>query len=64
MIIQSGNSHVIDTKKEAGFSATSSTTIFYDGRLLVTGFREITFEYCSREANEVTHDLARHFFLR
>jgi hypothetical protein len=55
-------SQVIDTIKEGGFSATSSAAIFDDCRLLATGFREITFEHCNREANEVAHELVRHSF--
>jgi ribonuclease HI len=61
IIIQSDNSQVIDTMKEGGFSATSSAAIFDDCRLLATGFREITFEHCNREANEIAHE-ARHSF--
>lgn len=62
IVIQCDNSQVIDTMKEGGFSATSSADIFDDCRLLDTGFREITFEHCNREANEVAHELARHSF--
>lgn len=59
IVIQCDNSQVIDTMKEGGFSATSSADIFDDCRLLDTGFREITFKHCNREANEVAHELAR-----
>ena len=30
--------------------------------MLSTGFTEVKFEHCNREANEVAHDLARHSF--
>ena len=59
-IIQSDNVQVIETMLEGGFSATSSSAIFDDCRILASGFREISFEHCNRKANEVAHELARH----
>ena len=48
--------------KDGRFSATSSTAIFDDCRILATRFREITFVHCNWEANEIAHVLARHSF--
>jgi hypothetical protein len=42
--------------------AASSASIFDDCRLLASGFREILFKHCNREANEVAHELARRSF--
>jgi hypothetical protein len=47
---------------EGDFSATLSTTIFDDCKIISSSFREITFEHCNREANEMAHELARHSF--
>uniref|UniRef100_A0ACD5UC07 Uncharacterized protein n=1 Tax=Avena sativa TaxID=4498 RepID=A0ACD5UC07_AVESA len=62
VIIQSDNSLVVETMKDGGFSATSSATIFDDCRILSTGYREISFVQCNREANEVADELARYSF--
>jgi ribonuclease HI len=59
-IIQSDNVQVIEKMLDGGFSATSSASIFDDCRLLSSGFRDITFEHCNREANVVAHELARY----
>ena len=48
--------------KDGGFSATSSAAILDDCRLLTTGFKEIKFEHCNRDANEVAHVLAKYSF--
>jgi hypothetical protein len=56
-IIQSGN------MEECGFSSMTSTTILNDCRIILSGFRNISFEHCSRKANEVAHALARFSFL-
>jgi hypothetical protein len=39
--------------KDGSLSATSSAAIFDDCRILATSFREIIFEHCNREANEI-----------
>jgi hypothetical protein len=62
-ILQYDNIQVIDTMKNVGFSATSSAAIFDDCNILVSGFREFTFEHCNREANASTHELARFSFV-
>jgi hypothetical protein len=49
--------------KNGGFSATSSAAIFDDCNILVSGFREFTFQHCNREANATAHELARFSFL-
>jgi hypothetical protein len=41
----------------------TSTTILNDCRIILSGFRNISFEHCSRKANEVAHALARFSFL-
>jgi hypothetical protein len=60
VIIQSDNVQVIETLMNGCFSATSSSAIFDDCRILSAGYREILFEHCSREVNQVSHELARH----
>uniref|UniRef100_A0ACD5WS59 Uncharacterized protein n=1 Tax=Avena sativa TaxID=4498 RepID=A0ACD5WS59_AVESA len=63
IIIQSDNIQVIETMVNGCFSATSFSAIFDDCRNLSTGYREILFEHCKREANKVAHELARHSFI-
>jgi hypothetical protein len=62
VVLQSNNTQVIDTKKKGGFSVTLFATISEDCELLATSVRDIKFEQCNREANEVAHELARHSF--
>jgi hypothetical protein len=61
-IVQSDSLQVIETMKNGGFLATSSVALFDNCRILTSGFIDITFELCNREANGVSYELARYSF--
>lgn len=61
-IIQSDNMQVIETMLGDGFSATQAAAIFYDCRILTSGFTKVCFEHCPREANMVAQELTRNSF--
>lgn len=42
-----------------GFSSTSATAIYQDIAVLATSFDRISYLYCARESNQVSHFLAR-----
>jgi hypothetical protein len=50
IVIQSDSSQVIDTTEEGGYSATSSSVIFDDCKVLVIGFSDITFSIVIRRS--------------
>jgi hypothetical protein len=58
IIIQSDNSQVIDIMLDGGFT----TTIFNDCIIITLGFNQVEFQHCQREANSVTHKIARNSF--
>jgi ribonuclease HI len=62
VVIQSDNLQVIETMNNGGFWATTSAAIFEDCVILAAGYRNISFDHCNREANEVAYELARYSF--
>ena len=64
-VIESDNMQVIDTMRDGGFSAASAAALYYDCKILASGFTHISYVHCVRDCNEVAHLLARnsfHFF--
>jgi len=59
LIVQSDCMEVVQIMKEGGFSANSAAAIYDDCNIIWSGFQDISIEHCSREANQVAHNLAR-----
>jgi ribonuclease HI len=59
LIIQSDCMEVVQIMKDGGFSANSTAAIYDDCNIIWSGFQDISIEHCSREANQVAHNLAR-----
>lgn len=59
LIIQSDCMEVVQIMTDGGFTANSAAAIYEDCNILWSGFADITIEHCSREANQVAHNLAR-----
>jgi ATP:corrinoid adenosyltransferase len=59
LIIQSDCMEVVQIMKDGGVSANSAAAIYDDCNIIWSGFHDISIEHCSREANQVTHNLAR-----
>jgi hypothetical protein len=59
LIIQSDCMEVVQIMKEGGFSANLVAAIYDDCNTIWSGFQDISIEHCSREANQVAHNLAR-----
>jgi hypothetical protein len=50
---------VVQTMENGGFSANSAATLYDECNIIWSGFQDISIEHCSREINQVTHDLAK-----
>ena len=59
LIIQSNCMEVVQIMTEGGFSGNSAAAIYDDWNTIWSGFQDISIEHCSREANQVAHNLAR-----
>lgn len=59
VVLQSNNEVLIQTMIEGRFSATNSSTIFYDCDLRANRFDEVKFAHCPREANMAAHKVSR-----
>ena len=59
LIVQSDCMEVVQTMENGGFSATSAATLYDESKIIWNGFQDISIEHCSREVNQVAHNLAK-----
>ena len=57
--VESDCLEVINTMQNGGSTTSGAAAIYSDCLVLVIGYTSITFVHCPREANSVSHDLAR-----
>ena len=50
---------MINTMQNGGFTASGAVAIYSDCLALIIGYTSVTLAHCPREANSVSHDLAR-----
>ena len=59
LVVESDCLEVINTMNNGGFMATGAAAIYSDCLVLIIGYASVTFVHCPREANSVSHELAR-----
>lgn len=50
---------VVQTMKDGGFSATSAAALYDECNIIWSRFQDISIEHCSREVNQLAHNLAK-----
>ena len=59
MVVEADCLEVINTMNSGGFTATGAAAIYADCNVLIVGYTSVSFIHCPREANCVSHELAR-----
>ena len=59
LVVNSGNMEVIDTMKNGGHTVGAAAAVFDDCYFMAYDFLVVRFEHCNREANKVSHEIAR-----
>ena len=59
LIVESDCLEVIDTMNNGGFTASGAAAIYSDCLVLIIGYTSVSFIQCPRDANCVSHELAR-----
>ena len=59
LIVEADCLEVIDIMNSGGFAATGAAAIYADCTVLSLGYTSVSFIHCPREANCVSHELAR-----
>jgi hypothetical protein len=62
IVVRSDNMMVVETMREERIASTAAAAIFHDCTLMASGFSKVTFEHFPKEANSVTHELAKFCF--
>ena len=59
LVVEADCLEVIHTMNSGGFTATGVAAIYADCNVLIVGYTSVSFVHCPREANYVSHELAR-----
>uniref|UniRef100_A0A8R7TS11 RNase H type-1 domain-containing protein n=1 Tax=Triticum urartu TaxID=4572 RepID=A0A8R7TS11_TRIUA len=59
LVVEADCLEVINTINLGGFTATGAAAIYVDCNILIIGYTSVSFVHCHREANCVSHELAR-----
>ena len=59
LVVEADCQEVINTMNMGGFTATGAAAVYADCNVLIVGYTSVSFVHCPREANCVSHELAR-----